>query len=60
MEEGTQKAGHFTQLVWKDSRDIGVGVAIKENKHKLNCTYVVARYRNAGNIIVDHTHSEFN
>ena len=50
-EKGTQKAGHFTQVVWKDSKDIGVGVSNKQNKLKLNCTYVVVRYRNAGNIL---------
>ena len=50
-ESGTQKAGHFTQLVWKDSKKIGIGVSHRQSSLKLNCTYVVARYRNAGNIL---------
>ena len=50
-ENGTQKAGHFTQLVWKDSKKIGIGISHRQSSQKLNCTYVVARYRNAGNIL---------
>ena len=50
-EKGAQKAGHFTQLVWRDSKAIGVGVSNRQNTLNLNCTYVVVRYRNAGNIL---------
>ena len=50
-EKGTQKAGHFTQLVWKGSHSLGVGVSNRQSKLNLNCTYVVVRYRNAGNIL---------
>ena len=50
-ENGAQKAGHFTQVVWKGSKDLGVGVAIREKKPKLTCAFVVTRYRNAGNIL---------
>ena len=40
--------GHFTQLVWKDSRELGMGShTIEKNNDK--CTYIVARYRPAGN-----------
>ena len=36
--------GHFTQVVWKASRKLGVGVATKNGK-----TFVVANYSPAGN-----------
>ena len=43
-------SGHFTQVVWKGSTELGVGRA--EAMHDgLLCTYVVARYRPAGNFI---------
>lgn len=47
---GFQKgAGHFTQMVWKDSREFGVGKAItKEGK-----VIIVGQYRPPGNVI-DH------
>ena len=44
-------AGHFTQIVWKDTKTIGFGKAISKNKAGLICTYVVARYKPAGNIV---------
>ncbi|XP_065676814.1 uncharacterized protein LOC136072146 isoform X2 [Hydra vulgaris] len=44
------KAGHFTQVVWKTSRQFGIGRASKFHNGLL-CTYVVARYRPAGNFI---------
>ena len=40
--------GHFTQLVWRTSTQVGIGVAY--NKRTLT-TYVVARYTPPGNII---------
>lgn len=42
--------GHFTQVVWKGSTDLGIGVATG-NKHGMKCTYIVARYRPAGNFM---------
>lgn len=42
--------GHFTQVVWKDSKVLGIGKAEGE-RHGLKCTYVVARYKPAGNFI---------
>lgn len=42
------RTGHFTQMVWKTSRQLGVGVATGK-KHGMDCTYVVARYRPHGN-----------
>ena len=44
------KAGHFTQVVWRNSRQFGIGRASKFHNGLL-CTYVVARYRPAGNFI---------
>lgn len=44
------KAGHFTQVVWKDSKEFGIGRAA-EMHNGLLCTYIVARYRPAGNFI---------
>nr|XP_023693772.1 uncharacterized protein LOC111857308 [Paramormyrops kingsleyae] len=46
-EPGYQKkTGHFTQVVWKDSQEMGIGLAT-DGKGKV---FVVARYRPAGNI----------
>lgn len=40
--------GHFTQVVWKDSKELGMGRA-KTGDGRL--TFVVGRYRPAGNVI---------
>uniref|UniRef100_A0A3B3Z6V5 SCP domain-containing protein n=1 Tax=Periophthalmus magnuspinnatus TaxID=409849 RepID=A0A3B3Z6V5_9GOBI len=37
--------GHFTQVVWKDSTELGVGVASSGKK-----VFVVGQYRPAGNM----------
>lgn len=37
--------GHFTQVVWKSSRELGVGMA----KNSKNQIYVVANYDPPGN-----------
>lgn len=37
--------GHFTQVVWKDTKELGMARA----KSKNGSVYVVARYRPAGN-----------
>ncbi|XP_048876872.1 uncharacterized protein LOC125746656 [Brienomyrus brachyistius] len=41
-----EKTGHFTQVVWKDSQEMGIGMAT-DGKGKV---FVVAQYRPAGNI----------
>ncbi|XP_050965402.1 uncharacterized protein glipr2 [Labeo rohita] len=41
----TSKTGHFTQVVWKDTKEVGVGVATDGNT-----TFVVGQYLPAGNI----------
>ncbi|KAE8291620.1 Ectin [Larimichthys crocea] len=41
----TGNTGHFTQVVWKDSTELGVGMATNGNT-----VFVVGQYRPAGNI----------
>lgn len=41
-----QDSGTFTQVVWKNSKEIGVGVTKKDNKF-----YIVALYNPPGNIL---------
>ena len=42
-------AGHFTQVVWRDSTLLGIGRAIARNRNGMDCVYTVARYRKSGN-----------
>lgn len=46
--EGMGGAGHFTQVVWKGSTELGIGKA-DGMKGNLKCTYIVGRYNPAGN-----------
>lgn len=48
---GIMNAGHFTQLVWKSSIELGVGVS-KTNKGKV---IVVCNYHPRGNVIGEFT-----
>jgi uncharacterized protein YkwD len=41
----SMKTGHFTQVVWKDTKEIGCGVA----KSRRGGTYVVCNYNPPGN-----------
>lgn len=41
--------GHFSQLVWKDSTELGIG-RYTGKKGRRTCTYIVARYKDAGNV----------
>ena len=43
-----RQAGHFTQVIWKDSREIGIGRAFTDNGRAV---YVVCNYFPAGNVI---------
>ena len=40
-------SGHFTQVVWKESKEVGFGIS----KNKSGYTYVVGNYFPAGNIL---------
>ena len=42
FQKGT---GHFTQMIWKDTKEVGFGL-----KKKDNINYVVAYYYPSGNI----------
>ena len=44
--------GHFTQVVWKGSTQLGIGRAESQEKG-MKCAYIVGRYRPAGNMIGD-------
>ena len=46
-EPNSLKSGHFTQVVWKSSESLGVGVA----KNSQGSIYVVANYSPAGNFV---------
>lgn len=46
-EPSTLKTGHFTQVVWHDSRELGVGMA----KNRTGQIFVVANYDPPGNFI---------
>uniref|UniRef100_A0A182WIM3 SCP domain-containing protein n=1 Tax=Anopheles minimus TaxID=112268 RepID=A0A182WIM3_9DIPT len=46
-EPATLKTGHFTQVVWKDSRELGVGLA----RNRSGQVFVVANYDPPGNYI---------
>lgn len=35
----TEETGHFTQLIWKDTKELGVGIAQKNGKFILVCNY---------------------
>ncbi|CAH3150707.1 unnamed protein product [Porites evermanni] len=43
--------GHFTQLVWKESTELGIGFARGTFKGFKDCLWVVGRYRKAGNVM---------
>lgn len=49
-EPSNLKSGHFTQVIWKSSELLGVGVA--KNRH--GRIYVVANYSPAGNFVGDY------
>ena len=35
--------GHFTQLVWRGTRQLGIGLAVANRPSGDSCSYVVAR-----------------
>lgn len=46
-EPTTLKTGHFTQVVWRESRELGVGMA----KNRSGEVFIVANYNPPGNFI---------
>lgn len=40
--------GHFTQVVWADSKEFGIGKAMGE-QHGMPCIFVVGRFKPSGN-----------
>jgi len=40
--------GHFSQVIWKDTKQLGIGKAISI-REGIRCLYVVARYKPPGN-----------
>ena len=46
QQNSLQNCGTFTQLVWKNTKEIGVGISRKNGK-----IYIVALYSPPGNII---------
>ena len=46
----SSKTGHFTQVVWKKSQALGVGIAFTKDRRSV---YVVAQYTPAGNMLGD-------
>ncbi|CAH3041090.1 Golgi-associated plant pathogenesis-related protein 1-like [Pocillopora damicornis] len=49
LETGPDEAGHFSQVVWKESTKLGIGRAeIEQNGMK--CAYIVGRYNPPGNV----------
>ncbi|CAH1778698.1 unnamed protein product, partial [Owenia fusiformis] len=47
IEAQSQSAGHFTQVVWKGSKELGIGKALSKDGR---CV-VVANYKPAGNLV---------
>lgn len=50
QSRGSPGTGHFTQVVWKESIELGIGKA-DIDKDGMKCTYIVGRYRPAGNMM---------
>ncbi|XP_065641732.1 uncharacterized protein LOC100206500 isoform X2 [Hydra vulgaris] len=57
-KDGGSGTGHFTQVVWKDSTELGMGKATSK-KGGMLCTYIVGRYKPAGNMLTQFTKNVF-
>jgi hypothetical protein len=47
--------GHFTQVIWKESTELGIAKA----KGKNGSTYIVANYNPGGNMMGDYKDNVF-
>ena len=45
------KTGHFTQVAWKGTTQLGIGFAKGTYTGYSNCGFVVGRYKEAGNMM---------
>ncbi|XP_011054202.1 PREDICTED: venom allergen 3-like, partial [Acromyrmex echinatior] len=45
------ETGHYTQIVWAETRDVGCGFIMYDNQKKWNTSSLVCNYSPAGNII---------
>ena len=46
--EFSMETGHFTQVVWSDSQEFGIGKAAGE-QNGMPCIFVVGRFKPSGN-----------
>lgn len=44
----SSSTGHFTQVVWKETKELGVGISLTKGQKSV---YVVAQYFLSGNIL---------
>ncbi|XP_078365356.1 uncharacterized protein LOC144649672 [Oculina patagonica] len=42
---------HFSQLVWKNSTELGIGKAFNKQSNGATCTFIVALYKPQGNFV---------
>ena len=47
--DASKMIGHFTQVVWKNSTEVGVGIAYGKKSSGENAVFIVARYKPQGN-----------
>eukprot|EP00095_Tigriopus_kingsejongensis_P005921 maker-scaffold825_size91437-snap-gene-0.18 protein:Tk05921 transcript:maker-scaffold825_size91437-snap-gene-0.18-mRNA-1 annotation:"golgi-associated plant pathogenesis-related protein 1" len=56
IEPRTTASGHFTQVVWKDSKKLGIAMAKSKSGH----VFVVANYKPAGNAMGSYMSASLN
>ena len=48
LDKYQPKAGLFSQVIWKESVELGIGAAVV-HRRGMNCMYIVGRYKPPGN-----------